>query len=279
MTLAAWQLWLGCWLLVATVMALLWRVQRRTGNAGIVDVAWSFGTGLVGVAFCVFGSGLPARRLLLGALIGVWGFRLGLHLWQRMQREPEDGRYTEIRRNTGEGAGRWLFVFFQVQAVWALLFATPIFLAARNTLGDPTAPFGGLGLADAIGAAIWLLAIGGETIADRQLAAFKLDPESKGRVCRRGLWSWSRHPNYFFEWLHWFGYVVIGWSGPTGWATLFGPAVMLFFLLKVTGIPPTERQALRSRGDEYRRYQQEVSAFFPRPPRAQAVVASGVRDE
>ena len=259
--------WLGSWLLVATVMALLWRVQKRTGNAGIVDVAWSFGTGLVGVAFCVFGSGLPARRLLLGAMIGVWGCRLGWHLWQRMQREPEDGRYTEIREKTGENADRWLFGFFQVQAVWALIFASPIFLAARNSTGDPEAALGGLGLLDFVGAAIWLIAIGGETLADRQLAAFKSDPDSKGKVCRRGLWAWSRHPNYFFEWTHWFAYVAIGWSASYGWTTLFGPAVMLFFLTKVTGIPPTERQALRSRGEAYRRYQEEVSAFVPLPPK------------
>ena len=254
-----WQLMLGAWGAVALLMALLWRVQKQTKNAGIVDVAWSFGTGLVGVAFCVFGDGDPTRRWILGAMIGIWGFRLGIHLWRRMQREPEDGRYTEIRDKTGAAADRWLFMFFQVQAAWALIFASPIFFAARNASPE-------LGWVDFVGIAIWLIAIGGESLADHQLAAFKNDPTTKGKVCRRGLWAWSRHPNYFFEWTHWFAYVAIGWSAPYGFVTLAGPAVMLFFLLKVTGVPPTERQALRSRGDAYRQYQEEVSVFVPLPP-------------
>jgi steroid 5-alpha reductase family enzyme len=261
--LPMWAVWAGSWAIVAAAMAILWDRQRRTGNAGIVDVAWSFGTALVGVLFCFFGEGDPARRLLLGALIGAWGSRLGLYLWRRVLREPEDGRYTAIREKVGSGQQRWLFLFFQLQAAWALIFASPLFFAARNSSE-------GLGFLDIAGAAIWLLAIGGETVADRQLARFKRDLSNRGRVCREGLWSWSRHPNYFFEWLHWFAYVAIGWHAPWGALTLVGPAVMLFFLLRVTGIPPTEAQALRSRGEAYRRYQAEVSAFVPLPPRRSA---------
>jgi len=112
----------------------------------------------------------------------------------------------------------------------------------------------------------------GERLADRQLDAWKADPANQGKTCRRGLWAWSRHPNYFFEWTHWLAYPLMGGalfaSGLGAWwpLTLLGPAVMLALLLRGTGIPHTERQALKSRGDDYRRYQQEVSAFIPWPP-------------
>ena len=140
------------------------------------------------------------------------------------------------------------------------MFASPLYFAAQNS--SP-----GLGVTDFLGIAIWILAIGGESLADRQLAAFKSDPENRGGVCRRGLWAWSRHPNYFFEWTHWFAYVLIGWNAPNGWLSLLGPIIMRFFLVKITGIPPTETRALEGRGAEYRRYQREVSAFLPLPPR------------
>ena len=114
---------------------------------------------------------------------------------------------------------------------------------------------------------VWLLAVGGESLADRQLAKFRGDPASRGRTCRVGLWAWSRHPNYFFEWLHWFAYALLAVGTPWFWVSLGGPILMFAFLYRVSGIPWTEAQSLRSRGDDYRRYQQEVSAFFPLPPR------------
>jgi steroid 5-alpha reductase family enzyme len=115
--------------------------------------------------------------------------------------------------------------------------------------------------------ATWLVAVGGEWLADRQLAAFRADPGNRGRTCRAGLWAWSRHPNYFFEWLHWFAYLWLAIGSRLWWLALTGPVVMLLFLYRVSGIPWTEAQSLRSRGEDYARYQREVSAFFPRPPR------------
>jgi steroid 5-alpha reductase family enzyme len=114
---------------------------------------------------------------------------------------------------------------------------------------------------------VWIISVGGEWLADRQLARFRQDPSNKGKVCRQGLWRYSRHPNYFFEWVHWWAYVLIGIGGPWGWLTLFGPAVMLVFLLKITGVPPTEKRALQSRGEAYREYQRTTSVFFPWPPK------------
>jgi steroid 5-alpha reductase family enzyme len=255
-----WQLLLIGWAIMAVVMALLWVVQRARRNAGIVDVAWSFGTALLGTWFAWGVEGYGPRRLLVAVLAILWGVRLGLHLLHRISREAEDGRYQALRRQWGDRAQPYLFTFFQIQALWAVMFAAPMLVAARN-------PMPSLAWGDAVGVGIWLAAIAGEAVADRQLACFRRRPESAGRVCRDGLWRYSRHPNYFFEWLHWWAYVTIGFAGPHGWVTLAGPAVMLFFLLRVTGIPPTEARALASRGEAYREYQRTTSAFFPWPPK------------
>jgi steroid 5-alpha reductase family enzyme len=112
-----------------------------------------------------------------------------------------------------------------------------------------------------------LAAITGEALADAQLAAFKRDAANRGRVCEAGLWRYSRHPNYFFEWLIWVAYFVFAVGSPWGWVALIGPASILYLLLRVTGIPMTEEQSLRSRGDAYRRYQRTTSAFIPWLPK------------
>lgn len=256
--MSGWTLVAAAWLGMALVMAGLWAVQRRTRNAGIVDVAWALGTGLTAVWFAWGAGGDPVRRVLVGGMAGLWGLRLGAYLWRRVTGEPEDGRYRELRERWGERVQPYLFVFFQLQATWAVLFALPMWIAARN----PASP----GWSDAAGVAVWLVALAGETLADRQLARFRSDPDSAGRVCREGFWRYSRHPNYFFEWIHWWAYPLLAFPGP-GWAwTLLGPLVMLAFLFRITGIPPTEARALRSRGEAYREYRRTTSAFFPWPP-------------
>lgn len=247
------------WLVMIAVMGGLWLVQRARLNAAIVDVAWAFGTGLLGVGFAALASGLTARRLLVGTLAALWSLRLAGYLLRRVRREPEDGRYQTLRRRWGDSAQRNLFLFFQVQAVWAVLFAVPMLAAASSPRR--------LGWLDAAGAALWLLALAGESLADAQLSRFRADPDNRGRVCAAGLWRYSRHPNYFFEWLHWWAYVLIAGGPPYAWVALPGPLLMLFFLFRVTGIPPTEAQALESRGDAYREYQRTTSVFVPWPPR------------
>jgi len=248
------------WAVIALLMAGLWAVQRRTHNAGIVDIAWSFGTGLMGVWFALTADGDTARRVLVAILAGFWGVRLGIHLLNRVMREEEDGRYLALREKWGSRTQPLLFVFFQVQAAWAVMFALPMWIAADN-------PSMGIRWSDFAGAAVWLIAVVGESIADGQLARFRNDPSNMGKVCNIGLWRYSRHPNYFFEWLGWWSYVLIAIGGPYAPAALAGPFIMYLFLTRVTGIPPTEQRALRSRGEAYRQYQRTTNALFPGPPR------------
>jgi steroid 5-alpha reductase family enzyme len=262
-TMNPWPVVVAGWLAAVALMTGLWLAQRRTRNAGIVDVAWAFATGALGAAFAMSADGLWARRVVVAALAAVWSVRLGVHLWTRVAREAEDGRYRQMRADWGAAANRNLLVFFQLQALWAVLFALPMLAAA----GNPVA----WSAWDTAGIVLWLAGLAGETIADRQLAAFRAGAANRGRVCRIGLWRYSRHPNYFFEWLHWWGYGALAVHAPLWWVPLAAVAAMGGFITRVTGIPPTEAQAVRSRGDAYRAYQRTTSAFVPWPPRADAL--------
>lgn len=248
------------WAALGAFFAGLWAVQRRTKDASLVDVGWAAGLGAMALLCAAVLPGDPARRALVGAMGALWSARLAWHLYvDRVRGKAEDGRYAALRASWGGDAQRNFFWFFQAQGALAALLALPFAaLAARP---------GPLGPADAAGAVLWLVAVGGEAAADRTLAAFRADPANKGRVCREGLWRYSRHPNYFFEWTHWLAYAAMA---PADWRVWLSPALMLYFLLRVTGIPATEEQALRSRGEEYRRYRRETSMFIPWFPRRDA---------
>ena len=260
--MSLWAFWLLGWAAVAISMVIVWLVQRRTGRADWVDVAWAIGTGGLAAAVALFADGAPSRRVLIASLASLWAIRLAWHLAVRIRRSAEDGRYGRLRRQHGASADTWLFVFFQAQALLCAFFAVPALVAARN----PNA----LGWTDGAGVILWVVAVVGENAADRQLRRFRRTARATSTVCRTGLWRYSRHPNYFFEWIHWWSYVCIGWHAPHGWLTLMGPLAMLFLILKVTGIPPTEAQALATRGEAYREYQRTVSPFFPWPPKGSA---------
>lgn len=247
---------LSGWLFMAAVMFLLYFVQRARKDAGIVDVGWAAGMGLLAVFYAVTASGDLNRRVILAVLAGFWSFRLASHLLRRYFSQKEDGRYRMLREKWGKRAQVYFFFFFQVQAVWAVMFAVPFLVVAYN-------PAPGLTVFDILGILVWIVAVGGESIADRQLAGFRANSANRGKTCRVGLWKYSRHPNYFFEFTHWFAYIFLGAGSPWFYVTFLGPAIMLLFLYKVTGIPYTEKQALLSRGDDYRKYQRTTSAFIP----------------
>ncbi len=246
-------------LLMVVIMGGGWLWQRRYNNAGIVDVLWSLGLGLAALLMAVTGVGAALPRMTVACLGGIWSLRLAWHLWQRVSRE-EDGRYRQLRARWRGHQGKF-FAFFQFQATLVLLFAMPFMAVTSNAIADIT-PWWVLGVA------IWIVSVSGEFIADRQLARFRDDPANRGKTCEQGLWRYSRHPNYFFEWLHWFTYVALGKGSPIAWVTWLGPIVMYVFLRWISGIPFTEAQALRSRGDDYRDYQRRTSMLFPWFPKA-----------
>lgn len=237
-------------------MAMLWLLQLATRNASWVDLGWT--ACLVFLAqFYAFHSGLNWRKVLFLGMVTLWGGRLLLHLVIRLIRDPrEDSRYLAIRQRWGSNLQIKLFLFFEFQALIAWALSLPFFLI----LTHPSKQIGGFEIAGTI---LWAAALTGEYFADKQLADFKANPENKGKVCSEGLWNYSRHPNYFFEWIIWVSYFVFSLSVPYGIFALFSPVLMLYFLLKVSGVPPAEEQSLASRGDAYRQYQKTTSVFIP----------------
>ena len=195
-------------------------------------------------------------------MVSVWSLRLGTHLLVRIARKhpEEDGRYRQLRREWGGRFTLNMAGFFQMQALSVVLLGVPIIAACMNA--EPS-----LKTTEVCGAALWLLAISGEALADAQLSAFKKKHGKAGAVCDIGLWRYSRHPNYFFEWLIWVSYSLFACASPWGWIGILSPVCILYLLLRVTGIPATEQQSIRSKGDAYRRYQERTSAFLPLPPR------------
>ena len=258
-------------LMASVVMMVLWVIQKRTGDAGIVDVAWAAMIGVLALAFVWWFDGYQPRQWLVGGLGALWAFRLAFYLLvdRVLKAEEEDGRYQMLRESWGENTQRNMFFFYQAQAFFVIAFVTPIVLGQMNGVGE-------LHLWDGLGLGMWLVAVVGEVIADGQLAKWRRQPENKGKTCRVGLWRYSRHPNYFFEWLHWWSYVLWSVGSDYFYLSFAGPAFMLFLLFRVTGIPYTEKRALASRGEDYRRYQEETSVFVPLPPKMSASVNASV---
>lgn len=255
--------WPLLWVAIAAALMMVcgWAWQRRSNNAGVVDVLWSAGVAASAVYYAAVLPGAVLPRVLVAVMGGVWGARLAIHLARRVFSEAEDGRYLNLRKRWNGNQLSFL-LFFLAQAGFVVLFSLPFWIAAHNPVPEWT-------LWTTLAVLVWGVAVAGESIADRQLAAHRSNPANRGKTCRSGLWRYSRHPNYFFEWLHWFAYVFLAMGLGAGWvaASLVGPAVMLAFLYRVTGIPYTEAQALRTRGADYAEYQRTTSAFIPLPPK------------
>lgn len=260
--MSSWNLFLLALLGVSAAFALVFILARRIRNFGIVDIAWSAGFAPVAAFYATFAEGRLERRVLLAVVVGLWSVRLAMYLGRRVisHHPEEDARYARLREDWAGAVDRKMFFFFQAQAWLLVLLTIPFLLATRDT--SP-----GWRAWEIAGVVIWIIALAGETIADRQLARFRKKPGNRGRVCDTGLWRYSRHPNYFFEWLIWVAFALFAAGAPWGWTGVISPILMFWFLVKVTGIRYTEEQSLRSKGEAYRNYQRRTPAFFPWFPR------------
>ncbi|HEY9248994.1 MAG TPA: DUF1295 domain-containing protein [Rariglobus sp.] len=243
---------------LALLFAATFALARRMDNYGIVDIVWAFAFGALALFYAAAATGWAPRRWTMAALAGIWSARLGTHLYRRvMAHHPEeDRRYAAMRTRWAGHFDRKMFTFYQQQAASVLILGLPFLLSAFN-------PDGRFHPLEYAGAALWLLALAGEALADAQLAAFKRDPANQGKVCEAGLWACSRHPNYFFEFCVWIAFFVFASASPWGWLSIICPAGILYLLLRVTGVPMAEEQSLRTRGDAYRAYQRRVPVFVP----------------
>ncbi len=244
---------------VFTYMTAAFLVALRLGRSDIADVAW--GLGFVGVcATMLLGSGGGAGRgrlLLMSVLTTIWGIRLAWHIASRRRGKPQDFRYAGLEPGWCAAARMYVRVFL-VQGGFMLLVSAPIVFAGAYT--GPS-----LGSTEVLGVAIWVFGFAFEAIADAQLAAFKRKGSDSGRVIQTGLWSWSRHPNYFGETVLWWGAWIIALRVPYGWAAVIGPLTITWLLLGISGIPMLERRYADDA--EYQEYARRVSVFLPRPPR------------
>ncbi len=244
---------------VALFLTIVWAIQIKTRNAGMVDPVWSWSLGFLGVLYALLGSAPVETRIVLGVLAGLWGFRLGTHLYVRNAGKPEDARYAKFRAEWGAAADRNMFWFFQFQAIMALLLSVG-FLVVAFSAAAPGLPMIGLSVAT------WLISVVGEGIADRQMEVFRGNPANKGKVCNTGLWHYSRHPNYFFESLHWIAYVPLALGSPWWPVAIIPAAVMAWLLLRMSGVPILEAHLVKSRPG-YADYMRTTSVFIPWPPK------------
>jgi len=254
--------WYGFFLLGFGLALAAYLLALKLRLYAVVDTVWAGGLGLGALAYYLAADPGTLRGAVALAVMMFWSARLTLHLLRdRLLRGQEDPRYAALAAHWGERAKfRFLFVFL-AQIPLAGLFLFPYALAV-----DHVAP--AWRWMDSFGLLIALTALAGEMMADKQLARFRASPHNAGKVCRQGLWHYSRHPNYFFEWLHWLCYVAFAMGAPLGWWAMLGPVMMYVFLRYVTGIPFAERSSIRSRGEAYRDYQKTTNAFFPWRPQS-----------
>ncbi len=256
-----WVLLLFGLALAEAVFLPLYVLQLRTGDATAVDAGWAVTLALLAALYAAFATGCIADRVLIAVTASPAFLRVAWVVLRRVA-HGEDRRYRDLRAKWRERGGEQarFFVFYQAQALLALGLSGTFLLACFNR-------HNGLEPLAWAGAGVWAVAAAGEALADRQLARFKADPANKGKTMRYALWRYSRHPNYFFQWLSWVAYALIASPAPWGWLAWISPALMFCLIVFVTGIPPAEEQALRSRGEDYKRYQRETSPFFPWFPR------------
>ena len=258
-----WLVFLCLWPVV--IMAMAWLVQRLTKVSAWVDTLWTFSVASgLGLRLCVFSPHrLNLRGLIIMLSVGLWSLRLGGHMLGRALKGKEDPRYADLLQQWGNKAGFNLFIFLQIQALASCVLIGASYAACykANIFTD---------ICDGVGFGLILVALIGELIADAQMARFSKKHAGQSAICDTGLWAWSHHPNYFFEWLMWFGLALMA-TDPMhlslslcAWAA---PVMMYILLVHVSGLPPLEAHMLRSRGAAFKAYQSRTNGFFPWPPR------------
>jgi steroid 5-alpha reductase family enzyme len=243
--------------IVSLIMILVFLWGLKIKNNGVVDVFWAFNFLVIAAVIWLLADGNTDRKNLACGLAALWSIRLGIYLSIRVlgHLKEEEGRYKQLRL---EWNNTKFFFFFQMQAMSNVFLCIPFFVIALNKSEH-------ISILEYIGAALWLLSIIGEGISDWQLQHFKKDPANKGKVCEYGFWNYSRHPNYFFQLMIWISVLIFAVSSPYGWLAVLCPLSIGYLIFKVTGIPMTEEQAIRSKGEAYKEYQRTTSAFIPLP--------------
>lgn len=243
-------------------LALLWVVSVRIKDASIIDIAWGPACALGAILTFLSADGASPRDLLLTGLVTLWAGRLALHLAARNLGHGEDYRYARMRAKQGSDAA---FAWWSLINVYAMQGLVAWFVSWPVQLGQlgPDRPLGALAV---LGAAVFALGLAFESVGDWQLRRFKADPANKGRLMTRGLWAWTRHPNYFGDAAVWTGLTLIALEGPYGWLTVLSPLVMAHFLVNVSGKALLER-AMEKKYPEYAAYKRSTSGFLPMPPR------------
>jgi steroid 5-alpha reductase family enzyme len=252
--------------LFAIVLSLTgaWIVSLFLRDASIADVCW--GLGFVALAWLYRGllGANGSRSLLVAGLVTLWGVRLSVHIYRRGIGHDEDPRYASMRARHGRAFWwRSLLVVFWLQGALLWFIALPLLVAARG----PEAPL--FAATDVLGLLMFATGFAFEAVGDLQLQRFKRDPSNRGRVLDRGLWRYTRHPNYFGDALLWWGLYLLSLATPGGWLTLLSPALMTFLLVRVSGVTLLE-EGLRVRKPAYADYVARTSAFLPWFPRRRA---------
>ena len=247
---------------IAVLMVSTWIVSVLLRNAGIVDIVWGFGFSVISIVLAVTLDGNDGRQTLVAVMTCTWGLRLAVHLGKRNIGKPEDWRYAAMRSRRRNFALSSLVTVFVVQGLIMFVVSLPVQWA--NADSSP-----GVGPIASMGVMLWIVGVLFEAVGDRQLARFKADPANAGLVMDRGLWSLTRHPNYFGDSVVWWGIWLVAAETGSGVFSVVGPIVMTWFLLRVSGVPMLERSMMKRRPG-YADYVARTSAFFPRPPRHRA---------
>jgi steroid 5-alpha reductase family enzyme len=243
------------WAAVAVIMTIIWLWAKAIKNNGIVDIFWATNFLVIAIIIWLLADGYEPRKNAVCLLAGLWSLRLGYYLTIRVgsHLKEEEGRYRQLRLEWNDTK---FFFFFQMQAFSNVMLSIPFILIALNK--EPQ-----MQLIEYIGAGLWFLSIIGEGLSDWQLKQFKKNPINKDKVCQKGLWNYSRHPNYFFQLMLWISVFIFSLASPYGLIAAICPLSIGYLIFKVTGIPMTEEQAVRSKGDLYKEYQRTTSAFVP----------------